>query len=264
MINKYLERIGLEKLPAPTCQGLEILTRSHSFNVAFENLDALARNPIRIDLESITNKILNQGRGGYCYEVNGILAYAMSEAGFKFQKALCRVTYKRAEPGPKTHLVFIVETEKGPALVDVGFGGPGLVAPMPFKANAQMFQNGTEFRLVPERDGSLQLQRLAGKDWQNLYIVTNESFKEIDLEVANHFVSTWERSPFRSMLMCVLPVENGLKTIQGKALVHLNENLEVRAKRDLKDAADLHDVMTYEFKVKVALENVKKAWENVV
>ena len=64
--------------------------------------------------------------------------------------------------------------------------------------------------------------------------------------------------------MCVLPVENGLKTIQGKALVHLNENLEVRAKRDLKDAADLHDVMTYEFKVKVALENVKKAWENVV
>lgn len=262
-IDLYLKRIGLNTLPSPNVEGLHSLAKAQSSGITFENLDVLANIPIRIDLESISEKILKSGRGGYCFELNGLLGNALQAAGFTFEPRLARVTYRRPEPGPKTHLVYVVKIENQNWLVDVGFGGPGLIEPALFEANTEFEQNGTLFRFVLEKNGEFHLQRKTMDEWIGIYMVTHEPVMPIDLEVVNHFVSTWERSPFRSIFMCVSPRKNGVLTIHGQDLVHLDHNLNAVARRTIQDLADLKEIMNSQFHIQVPDSVLEKAWAKV-
>jgi arylamine N-acetyltransferase len=38
--------------------------------IAFENLNSLLNQPVKLDLASLQQKLINEGRGGYCFEQN--------------------------------------------------------------------------------------------------------------------------------------------------------------------------------------------------
>jgi arylamine N-acetyltransferase len=38
--------------------------------IAFENLTSLLKQPVKLDLASLQQKLINEGRGGYCFEQN--------------------------------------------------------------------------------------------------------------------------------------------------------------------------------------------------
>ena len=256
----YLERIGLHSLPAATPKGLAQLVRAQRYSLAFENLDVLANVPVRLDLAAIADKVLQQGRGGYCFELNGLLAGALDAAGFSFRTALARVIYRRAEPGPLSHVTLRVDCDGEQWLVDAGFGGPGLIEPVLFRTGREFVQNGASFRLLAEDDGDIQLQRRIAGTWTGLYLLSTRAVLPVDLEAANHFVSTWERSPFRSRLMCALPTPHGLMAVEGTDVVLLNPQL-MPVKSDPLDSAEaLQSVMLESFGVRVQAGIAERAW----
>src|SRR5688500_3261727 len=67
-IDLYLQRLGYERAPPPTLDGLRELQRRHTAEFPFETLATLLRMPVPIDLASLERKLLHEGRGGYCYE----------------------------------------------------------------------------------------------------------------------------------------------------------------------------------------------------
>jgi N-hydroxyarylamine O-acetyltransferase len=84
-------------------------------------------------------------------------------------------------------------------LADVGFGGMGLLEPMPLRSGAASLQGGLEYRL--RRDGELWV--LAARDAvseSDLYEFTEDPQTPWDVEVANHFTSTHPESVFRKAL----------------------------------------------------------------
>ena len=62
----YLARIGWSGPLAPTLDTLTRLLRAHMAAVPWENLDVLLGRGVKLDLDSICNKIVTGGRGGYC------------------------------------------------------------------------------------------------------------------------------------------------------------------------------------------------------
>lgn len=263
-LDLYLKRIGLSDLGGTTALDLKRLVEAQLYGISFENLDVLARLPISLDPEAIVEKILHRERGGYCYELNGLLGMALEKAGFEFEPKLARVSFNRSGIGPKSHLVFVVKADGLEWLVDVGFGGPGLIAPMPFKLGAQSEQRGTKFRLVEAENDYLHLQRFSQSEWINLYMISPEKVIPVDIEVVNHFISTWERSPFRSLLMCVSHDEEGLKTIRDQELVWLDHELSPVKREKITGAADLKEKLRQNFQVEVPLPLCEEALMRVL
>lgn len=262
-LQSYLKRIGLSQHPSANLEGLTKLVQAQSFSIAFENLDVLAGMPILYSPDQVVEKILRQGRGGYCFEVNGLLAEALEILGFSYKKLMARVSYNRPTPGPRTHLVYAVTCEEKDWLVDVGFGGPGLTEPAPLVPGTEFTQNGATFRIIEEPNSNLHLQRRIADKWEGLYIISQEPILPIDIEVANHFVSTWTRSPFRSIFMCLLPTKEGLVTLQGTDLVELNADLAPIQRTPLKNATDLKAIMKTVFKIELPLPIAELAWNGV-
>ena len=128
-VDAYLERIGIDEPVTLDLDGLERLQRAHLTRVPFENLDVFARRRVRTDIDWSVPKIVERGRGGWCYELNGAFAWLLGELGFEVKQLGATVLLKRPDPMERGHLALEVRLGR-PYLVDVGFGD-SFIRPLP-------------------------------------------------------------------------------------------------------------------------------------
>jgi N-hydroxyarylamine O-acetyltransferase len=130
----YLDRIGFRGRPRPDLETLRALHRAHPHAVPFENLDVQLRRPLTLDVTAMYDKIVTRRRGGWCYELNGLMGWALTEIGFDVVRLGAGVMRERdGDFVLGNHLCLMVRLDQ-PYLVDVGFGG-SLLEPLPLLAN---------------------------------------------------------------------------------------------------------------------------------
>lgn len=194
-LEAYLTRIGYTGGRKPTIETLAGLHRAHVVSIPFENLDILLGRPIRLDVESLQAKLVHGRRGGYCFEQNALFAAVLEHLGFEVTGLAARVSMGEERSTPRTHMVLAVDIAGTRWLADVGFGGDTLLDPISFEGDEPVQQGAWAFRLV--HDGDLRvLWGLRADGWLDLYSFTEEPQLPVDYEVANHYTSTWPRSPF--------------------------------------------------------------------
>ena len=194
-LDAYLARIGER---APLVAGLDALAnlhRAHCAAIPFENLDILLGRPITLDLPALEAKLVRARRGGYCFEQNTLFRAALEGLGFRAIALAARVRVGTTEVRPRTHMLLRVEVPEGAFLADVGFGGDGPVLPLPLAEGTETWLGRTGHRLRRE-GGAWVLQGNTAGDWADLYAFTLEPHYPVDFEMANHFTSTYSRSPF--------------------------------------------------------------------
>ncbi|MEB2297575.1 MAG: arylamine N-acetyltransferase, partial [Ignavibacteria bacterium] len=90
-INLYLNRIDVRKIMEPSLAFLTELQNHHLLSIPFEDLDIPNRSRIELDLNKLYNKIILTGRGGFCYELNGLFYWLLTSLGFKVDMLSARV-----------------------------------------------------------------------------------------------------------------------------------------------------------------------------
>src|SRR6202158_5732396 len=121
-VQAYLRRIDYQGSLSPGIDLLRSLHRAHLFTVPFENRDIHLGREIVCDESRILRKIVNEKRGGFCYELNGAFAALLRALGFRVPLLSCRVARQDGSYGPEfDHLTLRVDIDE-PWLADVGFG----------------------------------------------------------------------------------------------------------------------------------------------
>ena len=125
-LDRYLKRIGLDHRPPATLAGLKTVHRAHLLAIPYENIDVQLGRPVTTAVGPIYEKMVERGRGGWCYEMNGMLGWALAELGFDVTRATGAVVRAiKGEAAVGNHLVLRVALPEGLYLADVGFGdGP--------------------------------------------------------------------------------------------------------------------------------------------
>jgi N-hydroxyarylamine O-acetyltransferase len=133
-LSAYLHRIHFHGSARPDLATLIAIHRAHQYAIPFENIDVQLGRPVVIDLEANYDKIVCRRRGGWCYEMNGVMGWALEQIGFEVMRVgagVMRVRAGDAQLG--NHLCLLVRLDQ-PYLVDVGFGG-SLAEPLPLRAS---------------------------------------------------------------------------------------------------------------------------------
>jgi N-hydroxyarylamine O-acetyltransferase len=194
-LKAYLKRIGYNGDLQPSEAVLQALHQAHATHIPFENLNILLGRPIRLDLESLQSKLVTGQRGGYCFEQNLLFSRALQAVGFSVTQLAARVRVRTHRVLPRTHMALLVHIGDESWLADVGFGGGGLLQPVPFRTGAESRQFAWTYRLVEEADQWI-LQSLRDNAWEDLYAFTLERQLLPDYEMANYYVSTHPESRF--------------------------------------------------------------------
>ncbi|AUG08581.1 arylamine N-acetyltransferase [Pseudomonas sp. S09G 359] len=198
----YLQRLGYDTPPAPTLQTLHDLQLRHVCTFAFESLSTLLRLPVPIDLPSVEQKVLFDGRGGYCYELNQLFLALLQELGFDARGITGRVVMG----GPadahtaRTHRLSLVTLDGVRYISDVGFGGMVPSSPLQLDTEAVQATAHEPYRLSFDGQGSYTLWAKVGEEWRGLYVFDLHVQADIDYEIGNWYVSTHPQSPFLGQL----------------------------------------------------------------
>src|SRR5260370_5373273 len=83
LLSAYLQRIGYDRPVRTDLETLIGLHRAHLLNITYENLDIHLGRRLSLDPAAIFDKLVTGRRGGWCYEMNGLLAWALREIGFE-------------------------------------------------------------------------------------------------------------------------------------------------------------------------------------
>ncbi|QVW25237.1 arylamine N-acetyltransferase [Pseudomonas hormoni] len=247
----YLQRLGFDAPPAPTLETLRQLQFRHTGVFPFENLTTLSGEPVLIDLPSIEQKVLHDGRGGYCYELNNLFLALLQALGFDACGISGRVVMGQPEGAwtARTHRLSLVTLEGVRYITDVGFGGMVPTAPLLLDTPDEQLTPHEPYRIERHEDGYTLRANVAG-EWRPMYIFDLQRQEDIDYTVGNWYVSTHPESSFAKQLMVARTGEGWRRTLNnGSFAIHrLGSESE---RRQIAELDDLVQLLESEFGIRV-------------
>ena len=213
----YLERIGYSGPVAPTLEILRGVHRAHMLTVPFENLDIWRKKKIVLDPERFVHKVVNERRGGFCYELNGAFAALLGALGFRVTLLSARVARDDGSYGQEfDHLTLRVDLDE-PWLADVGFGD-SFMEPLRLKPGLDQKQGVRKF-CITKSGGTLLLARKYGWFRKPEYSFTLTPRKLEEFAGMCHYHQTSRNSPFTQKRLCTRATPDGRITLTDNRLI---------------------------------------------
>ena len=201
-LGAYLARIGFDGRASPDLQTLRAIALRHPTAIPFENLNPLLGRPVPLDIASLQQKLVDEGRGGWCFEHNLLLGTALAAIGFRVEGLAARVHWNvpAGVVRPRSHMVLHVDLDGHPYIVDAGFGGLTLTGPIRLQAGAEQQTPHERVRLMPAGDSFVVEAEVAG-EWRPLYRFDLQRQALEDYQVTNWYLANHPQSQFVVCLM---------------------------------------------------------------
>ena len=189
-LDGYFERIGYTGGRSPTLPALRAIHLRHAQAIPFENLNPLLKRPVRLDPQSLYQKLVIDGRGGYCFEHNLLLSHALQGLGFEVTWLAARVVWNAPEHTvmPRSHMLLLIALDGTPYVADTGFGGLTLTGPLRLQPDIEQATPHEPFRLKRTGD-EFFLEARFGGTWRTLYRFELQEQFLPDYEVTNWYFS---------------------------------------------------------------------------
>jgi N-hydroxyarylamine O-acetyltransferase len=246
-LDAYLHRIGYDGPRTPTLQTLRAIHVRHPDAMPFENLDPLLRRPVRLDAASLEQKLVRDGRGGYCYEHNLLLGHALTALGFPVTFLAARVLLNAPEGviRPRSHAALLVDLDGRRYVADVGFGGQTLTAPLLLEPDVEQATPHGPFRLLCAGDEFVMQSKIKG-EWTALYRFDLQPQQVPDYEVSSWYLCHHPDSRFRSALLAARTTPDRRYGLMNNVLTEHRPD-GTSEPRTLTDAAELRRVLVETF-----------------
>jgi N-hydroxyarylamine O-acetyltransferase len=247
VLSDYLARVHFEGEATNSLACLQHLMRAHLQNIPFENLDVQAGKIVSLAPEDIVNKIVYGERGGYCYEMNGLFAMALTDIGFDYKIIGARPMFY-PQRRPKTHVGLLVTVDNQQWLCDTGFGSFGLRAPIGLHQTGEIIHQDHEtFSLTLTEQGEYVLSALVKGEWATQFGFDLHPMEWVDFMLANYFNSTHPDAVFVQRHIVMQQRPNSRTLLSGDQLKQMNADGETVT---TINPEELDDVLWREFKLR--------------
>jgi N-hydroxyarylamine O-acetyltransferase len=258
-VGAYLRRINYSGPTEPSEATLVAIYRSHLREIRFENFDVFLKGSVSVDLESIQDKIVYRGRGGYCYEQAQLFGAVLERLGFTVDRMLARVGPDGGPARPRTHLTLRVQSGTGVWLADPGFGSspPGPLSMRQHRPGGPQEVDGWIYEVVPgEENGDevWKLREYQAGEWVTLHRWDQGPTHPIDVVLSNHYTSTHPDSWFTSLPILIRRDPDAIRSILGRSYSVVRPG-HVKERRVLTDA-EFAAALTDEFALKLTTDEL--------
>ncbi|HVE56846.1 MAG TPA: arylamine N-acetyltransferase [Pyrinomonadaceae bacterium] len=248
---KYLRRIGIESSDiTANAESLRFLQKQHLLNVPFENLDIHWKRPILLDTAKFYQKIVEEKRGGFCYELNGLFCQFLNELGFPSKMVSARVADgKGGFSAEYDHMAILTRIDGTDFLVDVGFGD-FTAEPLNFVSDIeQKDENGT-FLIRKHTDEYFEVAKKDGDGWKSEYIFKAKPRDLAEFTEMCNFHQTSPESHFTRGKVCSLMLENGRKTLTDKKFIETRNG--AKSETEVNSKVEFNALLAREFQIKMS------------
>lgn len=232
-IVKYFERIGLTYDENRRLDGdfLREIQLAHVTSVPYENIDILRDIPLDLSADAVFDKVVLRHRGGYCFELNGLLAWLLKALGFGVTEYMGRFLRNETEIPMRRHRILKVVAADGIYMCDVGVGSKSPRYPIEMKPGLVQKQFGEEYRFECREFFGWVLTEKNKDGWGDMFSFTEEVQLPKDFVMPSFYCEKHPDSFFNKDYMIAIKTLTGRKTLdknvfkifEGTELVHIQE-----------------------------------------
>lgn len=244
-VDAYLKRINYPGSLERTPETLRALQLAHLVTVPFENLSIHSNEPIVLNEDALFTKIVNDRRGGFCYECNGLFAGLLRALGFDVKMLAAGVGRPDGTFGPRFDHMTLMVTLDERWLVDVGFGD-SFLEPLLLDSRSDQVQGKRTFRIEASDDDLILSLRNEGGDWQPQYRFDLEPREFPDYEEMSHFHQTSPDSHFTKGVICSRATSDGRITLSDMRFITTGPQQE-RDERNLSSREEFNQILREQF-----------------
>jgi len=205
---------------------------------------------IELVLPEILDKIVNQKRGGFCYELNSAFAWLLGKIGFS-AKLLSARTYDGRSLGPEfDHMLIQVNIDQ-PVIADVGFGDSFLLPLIP--GSPDCFQFDRYYRLLNKENRWVLQQRFEAGDWKSQYIFNMNSHPLHHFVAMCDYHQTSSSSPFTRKIVCSRATGEGRITYANGR--YIDNNRSHRKEIPINNETSLNKILSKQFGIKLSMDD---------
>ena len=264
-LDGYFKRIGYVGSTDPTLETLRSIHLRHAQSIPFENLNPFLRIPVVLDIDSLYQKLVLDGRGGYCFEHNLLLTEVLKSMRYSVKGLGARVLWNTPEGivTARGHMLLLVEIDHDYFIADVGFGGLTLTAPLALIPNLEQDTPHEKFKLIQIANDYVLQAKVQGA-WKRIYSFGLQENFLIDYEVTSWYLSNHPTSHFVTGLIAALPFENGRHTLRNNDFAtHYLDGSHERKRFD--NVADLQFTLKTTFGIRLPqIPSIDSSLERII
>lgn len=214
-VQDYLLRIrcSVSYPCSPTLETLRVLHLQHLLAVPFEDLTI-----------HTGSKIVVRKRGGFCYEMNSLFSWLLSQLGFEvvILSAQVKNRFTGAYGPPLDHLIMMVTLDGERWLCDVGFGA-GFQLPLSLETESPQTQSHGVYQ-VRAHNNLLFMETQSDTDddnasWLELYKFSLQPCQREDFDAMCEYHQSSISSIFFCKSLCTILLPDGRITLMGRKLI---------------------------------------------
>lgn len=229
---------------------LNILIEEFLKNYSFNNIEVLLnKNEIlKLDKESLERKLIENKRGGYCFENNQYFYNELLSKGYETFRSLGRVVYGDDNLNiPRTHQISIVKSDGEFYAVDVGFGPYTPGGAIPLDGTEVSTFNGRTYRIRKINANDYQLEVKKDNGFFSLYVFDLATYQDADFELANYYTNTHPKSKFTNSLVLSQQGVGGTKFVSNL----LFSKIDVDGRKDhlIKSSEEMYEIFHSNFSI---------------
>jgi N-hydroxyarylamine O-acetyltransferase len=252
VIERLLARIGVDRAPAADVDGLRALHRAFLTRVPYEALAVQLGETAPLDERALAERLLTDGRGGYCFELNTVLTMLLRGLGFE-------VTHHEAVvggEGPVNHMALLVDLDGERWLADAGLG-EGYLEPLPFREGSTTIGPFT-YTLSREPEGTWWMGQ---HEWGSFsgFRMDPTARPVSAFDPHHHRLAHDPGSSFLKTLVVQKPLPDRIVTLRSRTLSAIGP--EIDDKRVLDDIGEFAIVLHAEFGIALDNGRVERLWE---
>ena len=251
-VSHYLRALDLEA-GEPTLELLTQIVRRHVAAFAFSSIGVRLSDPLPLEPEQLFDRIVVRGRGGYCFEHNGLLFAVLTELGYDATIRLARVIYNGDHLPGLTHRIAHVRIDDITYVVDAGFGPAGPAAPvampMPGVNTDVPWPDDRTHRVIERRPGEFHLQQRTDDGPFSLYRFDLGTYGQADCEVGHFYSHRHPNAAFVNNLVASRILDSEIRSLRNRMYRVLRAEGHVDI--EIADAEQLCSVLRDDFGLNV-------------
>ena len=256
-LNTYFDRIQYIGDTSPTLANLRDIHRAHLMTIPFENLSIHIPRPIILEESALFEKIVNEKRGGFCFEQNGLFYAVLTELGYDVQRLEANVHHEGGDYGvPMNHMCLLVTIDGIRYLADVGFGA-SFIEPLMIDTPDIQAQSVGRFKIEIEGNTAYYYSQGIGADTMGIgyrFFFTPHTLA--DYETACHYMQTSPQTHFTQKRVCSRWSEQGRITLSDDKFISTTWDGQ-RTEIMIADETQWHDVLSQNFGIDVQTQRPK-------
>lgn len=260
-IERYLKSIGVKDRPKNIFD-IDFLIKKHLEVLSFCNIPILLEKNISLELDAIVQKMIEQKKGGYCFEHNKLIYETLKYFGFEVEAPFARVLNNKNVDVAKTHRFTVLKFEGERYIVDAGFS---FLSP-----NSLIKFGNTPTKTTLERDyiikeldaNNFELSMLQPNGLYTLYSFDLTKHNEQDFEMGHFYSSKHKDAPFVNNLVLSKITDAKISSLKNNSYHETTKD----SKKEIiiKTEEDFSGILRDKFEYNISNEDTKFLFEKFV